>query len=277
MNFYYLRCKFLFVNNMTRGIIIVFRRFTLLELLLTIGLIALLAALLLPALSRSRDESRAALCRNNLRQIALANLSYVADFDHYSPYSSGAAMIPGLKTWAGLRGSAGITINSGGYLDDYLARSRSIMICPSWLMPNSDEVDGAGYGYNWKGVGSMSYLGCDDYGNGMKASRMEKFTDTVMFSDAANGGGMAPVTEPQPTIVIFPRHYPKTTGGVMTSSPGFGFTHPRHHRQSSVSWADGHVDMNRTTQVATYAAASRNNIGWLGPDDDAWYEPILEP
>src|SRR5258706_129300 len=53
--------------------------FTLVELLVVIGIIALLVAILLPALSKSREMARRAACLSNLRQVHMAFVLYAAD------------------------------------------------------------------------------------------------------------------------------------------------------------------------------------------------------
>lgn len=57
--------------------------FTLIELLVVISIIALLIAILLPALGQARQSAFAVKCSVNLRQIHLANTSYANDFDGY--------------------------------------------------------------------------------------------------------------------------------------------------------------------------------------------------
>jgi len=59
--------------------------FTLVELLVVIGIIAVLVAMLLPAINRSREAAQRAVCLSNLRQVSLSLRQYSIQFKEYFP------------------------------------------------------------------------------------------------------------------------------------------------------------------------------------------------
>lgn len=63
--------------------------FTVIELLVTIGIISVLIAILLPAIQGARESARQINCRSNLKQLGIAIHSYESAFGHLPPHNGG--------------------------------------------------------------------------------------------------------------------------------------------------------------------------------------------
>jgi prepilin-type N-terminal cleavage/methylation domain-containing protein/prepilin-type processing-associated H-X9-DG protein len=75
------------------------RGFTLIELLAVIAIIALLLAILMPALSRAKEQAKKTRCQANLKQIGLAMHLYAGDYDYKVPR---AELRPGVAIYSGI-------------------------------------------------------------------------------------------------------------------------------------------------------------------------------
>src|ERR1051325_1367162 len=75
------------------------RAFTLIELLVVIAIIAILASLLLPALSKAKEQGQRAKCIANVKQILLATQMYVTDSNDYMPYTSWSSGTFNVANW----------------------------------------------------------------------------------------------------------------------------------------------------------------------------------
>ncbi len=104
--------------------------FTLVELLVVIAIIAILMALLMPALSHVRDSARAVQCASHVRQLALGMQFYVRDHDGALPWAWNAGA--DATDYDGIYGAAGWATQVYPYLDE-----PGVYACPSYGGPHN--------------------------------------------------------------------------------------------------------------------------------------------
>src|SRR5262249_28062438 len=129
------------------------RGFTLMELLLVIVLIALLAAMLLPALNRGKSSAQQIRCMSNLHQLGIATHLYWDDNSGTCFRYGGVLTNQGQLYWFGwiangAEGDRAFDITQGA-LFSYL-RGRGVELCPSFSYTSPQvklKANGASYGY----------------------------------------------------------------------------------------------------------------------------------
>lgn len=196
-------------QNIRRAI----RSFTLIELLVVIAIIAILSALLLPALRSAREKAKQSVCINNLKQMNLAIKLYAEDNNGLYPYD----YLDAGHWWMYL-------LWDGGYFGKHppltpsYDHSVNMFYCPS--------SGGLGPPEAW----AWACYGLNDMLAGHRSRNPTPVTD-------------AQVTKPADTILISDMRRNAIFLGINYLNPDF--LDPRHGGNLDILYCDGHVGVQK--------------------------------
>lgn len=131
------------------------RAFTIVELMVVIFIIGLLFAILLPSLSRARDQANRTRCLNNLRQIGYGIAVYVSEYREYPPPANmkptngnGGGLLP---VWWGQPGSGLLALPKASGFERYN------LACPQGWASGGDAGWYSSRGFSENGTAYMDY------------------------------------------------------------------------------------------------------------------------
>lgn len=214
--------------------------FTLTELLLVIAVIAILACLFLPVLSRAKEQARTVQCISNVRQLTLALNLYVDDYGHYPLAYGPASRTTSSQSWQDT-------------LSPYLSETTSnsvfqIIRCPSYRQYGTFAVGGARifvpfsiYGYSSGSAYSLSPTQNDSAN-----PRYLQVSAVVVPSQMIAVGDAYMIALDVPKIVLGSTDLHYIPIKYREKLPGYEreqlAVRARHHARHVVGFCDGHVE-----------------------------------
>ena len=206
-------------------------RFTLIELLVVIAIIAILAGILMPALSSARSRSRAVKCQSNLSQLGLVYNNYSDDNNGFVPCMDNLG-------GAGAVNSKGEPIDAKSWLNDtvkrYLGKNNAsqepvaLLRCPD---EEALEEITTNYGLNY-------LIATRGVGQGIKKESHLQPSSTAMIVE--NFGHLC--------------YYPAVANAEKIHNTGSSYgknraAYFRHNDRTGVAFIDGHIELREKMRV----------------------------
>jgi len=210
------------------------QNFTLIELLVVIAIIAILASMLLPALSKAQEKAKQIKCTNNLKQLGLIMYTYTSD---YNEYFTPKDMVTPSQFWHQTLAKVSPESNITTY------DANSIVSCPSALISTS-SVSRYYPGYGALDYGPMNWIPSGykhQWSSGMnyppaRIPQIKKdFNRALLLADAMHNNS--------PNLGTYAINNVPTYWKVFA---------PRHNNSTNTLFTDGHVESTNGNRLNTY-------------------------
>ena len=243
--------------------------FTLIELLVVIAIIGIVAALLLPVLSKVEERSRAAFCLNNTKQLGLAWELYADEHDQLLPYNLGMAgssyrtplnWVNDVMTWDLSPDNTNLATITGASLGPYIGQP-TLEHCPSDHVL-SPEQSAAG----WSGGRIRSYSMNAMIGNAGSLSTNGYNVNNPNYTQFFK---MTQIRHPSDIFVFLDEHPASIDDGYFVnrtsensydeSAEWIDLPASYHNNCTCFSFADGHSDLHRWRDASTLLPATASS------------------
>lgn len=224
--------------------------FTLIELLVVIAIIAILAAILFPVFAKAREKARQTACLNNMKQLNLAYIQYMSDYDGVTPLATDGPNGKGQGVLGGWMyyGNFSTTTTAPSTFDPTkgglysYVKSTAVYLCPDDAIAAASTTPGINDSYATNGCLNASNPAIQPR-PGKSEAVFDNSSAIMLFGEeAANVPGPDYSTGSTNDAYLFvPTYDPTSLGTQAAGAAGADHFSTRHSNGSNVGFLDGHV------------------------------------